>query len=812
MTLRRPLVIASGTVQELPAADVTPGAGRLNLPNFSSAPSSPVVGEAYWDTTLGYARLWDGTTWEQIDIGSHSPSKALPTGKDLRLAASAGSKVSCPDTTALSITGDITLGGYFILPDWVITGRNQSLVSKWPGAPGQRSYLFHIDQFGVPTLFWTTNGTAEVNAVATAVTGIADGQGSWVWATLDVDNGSAQRVAKFYKSALPWYTPLATVLAAGVQIGTTVTTAGTTSIFDGTAELEVANSGSATPTFGRCKRAFVVSGYDGTITATAADVDFTDWPRQATSYPDAIGNIWTITPASQPEGLNAVPSPATKIVGPSPERALSVRSVGQDAGSGAALCPHTPDHALVSGSDLKMLIAPRTWHNTGSFRCIASKIDASPESYGWYVRFDQSARAISWIWSPTGTAAGRITRSATIPDWFIDGDAMWLRIKHDIRSADYTVSFYYSFDGDTWVRFDTETTAAVTSIFTSPNPIVIGAVDPTINLTQFFDGNIYYVEQRDGDGRLVFTFDAMSQAHGAKQWGDGQGNDWSIWSEVPSYVEIAGGLYIPGVTGHFASCPDSAALRVTGDITLGAYVTLDDATPPTHINLITKYATPSNQRGYFFQWEAGGTLRMGWSETGSSDIVLDSTIVVPVSDGEGLWVWGTVDVDDGAGQKIAKFWYSYQPEDTPVASLVGILLETIVSSPPRSIFASNAQVEIGTHSAGTATALDATIGSVFITDGYSSTSAVAGTVLANPRFDDKLFGTRLLKDAQGNLWRIPEIATTGRYGAQLVGGSEQHFVGPRLPIDAPERYKWTQTGLGPTGIGVIEWIEDGAAA
>jgi hypothetical protein len=30
---------------------------------LATAPSSPVLGQVYFDTTLGYPRVWNGTSW-----------------------------------------------------------------------------------------------------------------------------------------------------------------------------------------------------------------------------------------------------------------------------------------------------------------------------------------------------------------------------------------------------------------------------------------------------------------------------------------------------------------------------------------------------------------------------------------------------------------------------------------------------------------------------------------------------------------------------------------------------------------------------
>src|ERR1041385_1610130 len=41
---------------------------NLRLQTLASAPSSPVVGQAYYDTTLTVARVWDGSAWQDLEL------------------------------------------------------------------------------------------------------------------------------------------------------------------------------------------------------------------------------------------------------------------------------------------------------------------------------------------------------------------------------------------------------------------------------------------------------------------------------------------------------------------------------------------------------------------------------------------------------------------------------------------------------------------------------------------------------------------------------------------------------------------------
>jgi hypothetical protein len=75
--------------------------GRLRTPRLSTPPSSPVVGEVYYDTVANKLLYWDGTAWG-TDIkygGSHVPASAY---KDGDIVVSGGVAYLCvrPTTAA----------------------------------------------------------------------------------------------------------------------------------------------------------------------------------------------------------------------------------------------------------------------------------------------------------------------------------------------------------------------------------------------------------------------------------------------------------------------------------------------------------------------------------------------------------------------------------------------------------------------------------------------------------------------------------------------------------------------------------------
>jgi hypothetical protein len=172
------------------------------------------------------------------------------------MPGSATNYLSTPDATVLDITSDIDLRVY-IAADLYSGGGFQTLMSKTDGISNQ-SYGFGIENSGTITFFWSATGSASLSATSTVSTGITNGTAKWIRATLDVDNGAVGRDIKFYLSndGITW-----------TQLGSTVTQALTTSIYSGTAPLEIGSQGggaAGSVLTAKIYRAQVLSGIDGT--------------------------------------------------------------------------------------------------------------------------------------------------------------------------------------------------------------------------------------------------------------------------------------------------------------------------------------------------------------------------------------------------------------------------------------------------------------------------------------------------------------------------------------------------------------------
>jgi hypothetical protein len=202
------------------------------------------------------------------------PSRSLKKWDDphVFLPGVNGNFLSVPDAAALDITGDLDIRVKVALANWTpaaVTG----LVSKWLTTGNQRSYSFRVVTNGRLRLVWSENGTAEIVKDSAFGTFFGDGSAQWVRVTLDVDNGASGNDVKFFTSndGVNW-----------IQFGTTVTTAGVTSVYSSTADLSIGQvQASTNMAAGRFYQSVIYS--DLTETTKVLDIDCAKAPTNFTA-------------------------------------------------------------------------------------------------------------------------------------------------------------------------------------------------------------------------------------------------------------------------------------------------------------------------------------------------------------------------------------------------------------------------------------------------------------------------------------------------------------------------------------------------
>jgi hypothetical protein len=257
----------------------------------------PAALPATWVADLGVSRTVDYIGVAGHTLGSlgcalramFSADSALPE-PHLLLPGSTGNYLSTPDSAALSVISDLTLVVGVAMDDWTPAAIS-TLANKWTTSGNQRSYMLQVLTDGKLRLSWSANGTAVLSADSSAAVGATDGTTRWLKSTIDVDDGAGNRVIKFWTST--------DFGSTWVQLGTTVTTAGVTSIFDSTAPLVLGGNdvGATERTAGKIFYATVAPGVDGVV---AGKFDANDATDGASAVSSGTGQTWTVATSGAP--------------------------------------------------------------------------------------------------------------------------------------------------------------------------------------------------------------------------------------------------------------------------------------------------------------------------------------------------------------------------------------------------------------------------------------------------------------------------------------------------------------------------------
>ena len=249
---------------------------------------------------------------------------------------------------------------------------------------------------------------------------------------------------------------------------------------------------------------------------------------------------------------------------------------------------------------------------------------------------------------------------------------------------------------------------------------------------------------------------------------------------------VNGYLYLPGVAGNYASAPDSAALDITGDIDLRAAVNMDDWTPSASVAPLI-HKDNATTRSYGLSVLSSGALRFLWSVDGSATLNHASD-ALGQTDGTLLIVRVTMDVDDGAGNRVTKFFKKSTTEATANADMllntgwtqVG---STITTAGTTSIFSSDQPLALGMFSSG------ASAGSLWSGKYYAASvhNGIDGTPVFNANFTTKTVGANSFTESSANAatvsinrgfgrvgdGRVSLVSTTGGSPATLTSTNQQ---------------------------------------
>lgn len=214
--------------------------------------------------------------------------RSYPVGAALVTTGTSTSYASTPDNAALDIVGDIDLQADFISDTWPPPA-DATLVGKYADSTGNRSYRLDIMTTGQIRITWSTTGVNNFSMLSTVPVPATIGQRITVRATLDVDNGSAGRTARFYTTS--------NIGGVFVELGSPVIAAGVTTIFSGTASLNVgARDNGAVGRF--TGKIFAARVRNGILGAIVANPSFVTQAPGTTNFVDSATRAWTVQPGA----------------------------------------------------------------------------------------------------------------------------------------------------------------------------------------------------------------------------------------------------------------------------------------------------------------------------------------------------------------------------------------------------------------------------------------------------------------------------------------------------------------------------------
>lgn len=196
------------------------------------------------------------------------------------------------------------------------------------------------------------------------------------------------------------------------------------------------------------------------------------------------------------------------------------------------------------------------------------------------------------------------------------------------------------------------------------------------------------------------------------------------WNDVivPNGADLDG-------TGDYISTPDAAAHDITTNFEGRAQITPDDNTPAADVEILSRWESDGDERGYSWHINADGKLEWEHTTDGTAGTLYTktSTVANGVTDGKTWWAAVTVIAATGT---VTHYWHA--TEHTPPAALADWDSNNAVAGAATSIYNADAEIACGMRDGDT----NDFAGIIHEVQFWDDTVANGGTLLANPRFHD----------------------------------------------------------------------------
>jgi hypothetical protein len=538
---------------------------------------------------------------EALDILGTEGTKFLALFKSV-----SGEYASTADAAALDITGDIDIRVRIALDDWTPTSGAYPLAKRMVTG-NQRSWLLEVTSGGLLRWYWSTDGTSETYKDSTVGLSLTNGQARWIRVVFDVDNGAGGNDILFYTAA-----DSSTEPTSWTQLGTTITTAGTTSIYSSSAPVTIGAWGDGGATQGKIYRAIIRDGIVGT---TVFDANFASQTIGTTSFTESTGKTVTVTGS------------AAKIVDDTTFLSL---------GGSAYFYAYSVDNAeLDITSDIEIVARVSLDDWTPSVRqSIVAKYSSSTSNRSYALTVNTTG-ALLFQWSTTGAAGGASEQASSVPS-LSNGATYWVKVTVDADdgAGNKVITFYYAVDAtvepSSWTTISTHTTAGTLAMFSGTAALTIGAwSDGTPNN---LSGKVYRTIVRNGiSGTTVFDADFSRQIQFANTFTEATGKTVTLSSQ-------------------------GSLIGRDRDMEIIVKLASNDWTNLSGNEFVSKNF--SSYDSYSFGLSPSGTYITFGRSIGTTAQEGFEVIAPSLVDGVAYWFRVTYDADDGTGTASANFYYA----------------------------------------------------------------------------------------------------------------------------------------------------------
>ncbi|WP_406143308.1 hypothetical protein [Streptomyces anulatus] len=229
-----------------------------------------------------------------------------------------------------------------------------------------------------------------------------------------------------------------------------------------------------------------------------------------------------------------------------------------------------------------------------------------------------------------------------------------------------------------------------------------------------------------------------------------------IGRNTPVRVSVPGPesyLQVDGSAASYASTPDAAALDITGDLDLRVEATCDWNAAQGQA-LVGKWNSATNQRSYLLRI-GGGNVFFNWSVAGTASVFAQRPLPeLP----RRAALRATMDVNNGAGGFTIQFYWATSMAGpwTPVG-------DPISSTPPTSIYAGTAPLEIAPQAVAGVPPMRGIVHRAEVRSGINGTLAADLDVRALPA------GTTGWTDSAGRTWTLGAAAVIDDRAYRFIG-------------------------------------------